>query len=562
MSEVFLKIVNMSISAGWIVLAVLLLRLLLKKAPKWVAVLLWGVVAVRLVCPFTIESALSLMPSAETISPEILADQSTGINTGIPFINNSVNSAVNSAPSYSVTANANPFEIVIPILASVWLVGMVVMLIYSVISCLRLKTKIKTAVLVHDNIFQSENVVTPFIFGIIKPKIYIPFGISEQNMSSVTAHEQAHIRRKDYCWKPLGFILLSVYWFNPLMWLCYILLCKDIELACDEKVIKNLSSEQRADYSQSLLSLSANRRLITACPLAFGETGVKERVKTILNYKKPGFWIIVTAIIASVVTALCFLTSPRTALNDELSLFIDGEIMNHCYTDKNINDNFITAAHKVFGTKNNGKKTTIYMLAMFQEYSLKNGTIAVESGSVFPAVITAKQTGGHGHYDLVEYWEPGDGSKYTSDIKEKFPWHLQSKVFNIQKYSDELNASCRRKAEEHFGVNAHTVSTVKTYSATPTEEISKKHSNEEFVITTTYYSKSDGTWTTGDNEYKYRLEITGKMSNATKNTTFIVLSNSKDITFDQCWRAFGFSSQSEDYFKSDYAVIVGSRPFS
>ena len=202
------------------------------------------------------------------------------------------------------------------------------------------------------------------------------------------------------------------------------------------------------------------------------------------------------------------------------------------------------------------------MLAMYQEYILKNNAIEVETASVSPIAVTVKQTSKHGHYKLVEYWEPGDGSEYTADIKEKFPLRLQNKAFNSPKYSDELEISCFQKAAEHFGINNAEPSIIKTYNATPTEEISQKNENEEFVITKTYSRKSDGTWTTGDNEYKYRLEITGRMSNAAKNVTFLVLSNSKDITFDQCWRAFGFSSQSEDYFKSDYAVIVGNRLFA
>lgn len=310
MSEIFLKIINMSISASYIVLAVLLLRLLLKKAPKWITVVLWGIVAVRLVCPFSIESVLSLIPSSEVVSPNIMTDKTPTINTGIPIINSALNPVISESFTPNPGDSANPLQIWIPVLTAIWIVGMVALLIYTVISYARVRRKIGTAVLYKDNIYQSENVVSPFVLGIIKPKIYLPFNINEKDMEHVVAHEMAHIRRKDHLWKPLGFLLLTLHWFNPLMWLGYVLLCRDIELACDEKVIKELDHDARADYSQALLTCSVNRRMIAACPLAFGEVGVKDRVKSVLNYKKPAFWIIMAAVVACVVVAVCFLTNP------------------------------------------------------------------------------------------------------------------------------------------------------------------------------------------------------------------------------------------------------------
>ena len=310
MTEFFLTIVNMSISASWIVLAVLLLRLVLKKAPKWITVALWGIVAVRLICPFSIESALSLIPSAETISPEIMMDATPEIQTGITFINSAVNPVITQSFSPAPLSSANPLQIWIPVASIFWVAGMIVMLFYTAISYWRVKRKIGTAVLLQDNIFQSENVVSPFVLGIIKPKIYLPFQISGQDMAHVIAHENAHIRRKDHWWKPFGFLLLSIHWFNPLMWLGYVLLCRDIELACDEKVIKEMDTEQKADYSQALLTCSVNRRMIAACPLAFGEVSVKNRIKSVLNYKKPAFWIIIFAVILCATVAIGFLTNP------------------------------------------------------------------------------------------------------------------------------------------------------------------------------------------------------------------------------------------------------------
>ena len=312
MTELFIKIINMSISASWLILAVLIFRLVLKKAPKWVHVLLWGIVAVRLLFPFSFESALSLIPSAETISPDIMMDAAPMIHTGIPAINSTVNPIISQSFAPSPGASANPLQIWIPVLAAAWMVGVAGFLVYTAATYWCLHRKVGTAVLFRNIIFQSENVSSPFVLGIIRPKVYLPFKMNGQDMEHVIAHELAHIRRRDHWWKPLGFLLLTIHWFNPLMWLAYVLLCRDIELACDEKVIKKLGNAQRADYTQALLACSVNKRMIAACPLAFGEVSVKERVKSVMNYKKPAIWIIIVAIIVSITIAVCFLTNPKT----------------------------------------------------------------------------------------------------------------------------------------------------------------------------------------------------------------------------------------------------------
>lgn len=311
MSDLFLKIVNMSISASWLVVAVLILRLVLKKAPKWVNVLLWGIVAVRLICPFSFESALSLIPSAETFPEKIISGPSFDVQTGITPIDSRINDYLGDRYFEGVTVPANNGNTIMTILTIVWTIGILLLATYTIISYQRLNRKVDTAVHYKDNIFQSENVSSPFVLGLIKPRIYLPFKLDGQDMEHVVAHEQAHIRRKDHWWKPLGLLLLTIHWFNPLMWLAYVLLCRDIELACDEKVIKGLSNEQRADYTQALVACSVNRRMIAACPLAFGEVGVKERVKSVMNYKKPAFWVIIIAVIVCVGVAVCFLTNPK-----------------------------------------------------------------------------------------------------------------------------------------------------------------------------------------------------------------------------------------------------------
>lgn len=311
MNELFLKIINMSISASWLVLAVLILRFVLKKAPKWINVLLWGIVAIRLICPFSFESALSLIPSAETFPKKIISGPSFDVQSGITPVDNRINDYLGDRYFEGVTVPANNGNTIMTILTIVWTIGILLLVAYTVISYWRLHREIDTAVRYKDNIFQSENVSSPFVLGLIKPRIYLPFKLDGQDMEHVVAHEQAHIRRKDHWWKPLGFLLLTIHWFNPLMWLAYVLLCRDIELACDEKVIKGLSNEQRADYTQALVACSVNRRMIAACPLTFGEVGVKERVKSVMNYKKPAFWVIIIAVIVCVGVAVCFLTNPK-----------------------------------------------------------------------------------------------------------------------------------------------------------------------------------------------------------------------------------------------------------
>ena len=311
MNELFLKIINMSISASWLVLAVLILRFVLKKAPKWINVLLLGIGAIRLICPFSFESPLSLIPSAETIPLNIGMDSTPTINSGISAINNAVNPIISQSNTPMAGASINPLQITIGIYEYIWIFGMIALALYTAISYWRLHRKVDTAVRYKDNIFQSENVSSPFVFGIIKPRIYLPFKMNGQDLEHVVAHEHAHIRRKDHWWKPFGFLLLTIHWFNPLMWMAYVLLCRDIELACDEKVIKELGNEQRGDYTQALVACSVNRRMIAACPLTFGEVGVKERVKSVMNYKKPALWVIIIAVIVCVGVAVCFLTNPK-----------------------------------------------------------------------------------------------------------------------------------------------------------------------------------------------------------------------------------------------------------
>ena len=313
MSVIFLKLLNLSISASWLVLVVLALRLVLKRAPKWVNVLLWGMVALRLMLPFSIESALSLIPSAETLSPEVVRfDPAPTITSGVELIDNAVNPSLSESFAAAPLASVNPLYVWTYLAGWVWLIGLAAMLLYALVSYLRLRRRVSASIPLRENIYVCDEVASPFILGILRPRIYLPSALDEAQRGSVLSHERAHLARRDHWWKPLGFALLAVYWFNPLLWLAYTLLCRDIELACDERVLCGMDAGQVKDYSSALLACSVPRRMLAACPLAFGEVGVGARVKNALRYKKPAFWVVAASVAVCVVVAVCFLTNPRT----------------------------------------------------------------------------------------------------------------------------------------------------------------------------------------------------------------------------------------------------------
>ena len=312
MDDVFLKLVNLSISASWLILAVLVLRFVLKKAPKWVMPLLWGVVALRLVCLFSIESALSLIPSAETIPSEIVTETREPVLYEQATLDIVTNPTLPSAAEVPVGVSRQQAQVDFNIYSVLWLAGMAALLVHALVSAGKLKRKLATAILLRDNIYESEFVDSPFVFGVVKPNIYLPMHMDEGTAAYVIAHEHAHLARRDHWWKVLGYLVLALHWFNPLVWVAYILFCRDIELACDEKVVKGLDGAARADYSQALLSCAAPGRAVAACPLAFGEGNIKTRVKSALHYKKPAFWVAAAAVLAVVIVAVCFLTNPKS----------------------------------------------------------------------------------------------------------------------------------------------------------------------------------------------------------------------------------------------------------
>lgn len=449
MDELFLKIFNMSVTATWLVLAVIAARFLLKRAPKWINVAMWALVGVRLVCPISFESVLSLVPSAETVPADIVYAQTPAINSGVYVINSVVNPVMSESFTPTPGASVNPIQIFLFLAEVVWIVGMVGMLIYTLVSYLLLLRKVREATPAEGNVWLCDRISSPFILGVIRPRIYLPSDISEADVEYVLAHERAHLTRRDHWWKPLGFLLLSVHWFNPILWIGYVLLCRDIEIACDEKVLANMGTGIKKPYSDALINASVSRKVIAACPLAFGEVGVKTRIKSVLNYKKPAFWIIVVALILCVVLAVGFLTDPVTDQMDErLAAFIDVQIYDH-HKSAHSDDNYCCMDYTVIGEDKRGDEVTVYMWVLYEEYSLgSDGELVTENGAHEITAITAKKVADY--YELLEYWTPRDGNLYAKDIMDKIPPRLWGEATDSQRYIGKQAAQTEKMAREYF----------------------------------------------------------------------------------------------------------------
>ena len=319
MDKLFITIVNNGLVASWIILAVIVLRKLLNRIPKWVNCLLWGLVAIRLAIPFSIESIFSLIPSAKPVPADIEYAKIPQIDSGMQAVNMVINPVLENHFAVKEIASVNPIQVIIFITSYIWLIGVIGLLIYAFVSFIMLKRQVKNAQAIDKGIFRSGTIDSPFILGFVKPSIYIPDYLDDEAYICVTEHEKAHIKRGDFIWKPFGFLILSVYWFNPLCWFAYIMLCKDIEYACDEKVTKDKDKNWKATYCQVLLDCSSKRKMIAACPVAFGEVSVKDRIKFVIHYKKPTFWMIVLAFVACIVVGICFLTNPKTTeISDDI----------------------------------------------------------------------------------------------------------------------------------------------------------------------------------------------------------------------------------------------------
>ena len=418
MDDVFLKLVNLSISASWLILAVLVLRVVLKKAPKWVMPLLWGVVALRLVCLFSIESALSLIPSAETIPSEIVTETREPVLYEQATLDIVTNPTLPSAAEVPVGVSRQQAQVDFNIYSVLWLAGMAALLVHALVSAGKLKKKLATAILLRDNIYESEFVDSPFVFGVVKPNIYLPMHMDEGTAAYVIAHERAHLARRDHWWKVLGYLVLALHWFNPLVWVAYILFCRDIELACDEKVVKGLDGAARADYSQALLSCAAPKRAVAACPLAFGEGNIKTRVKSALHYKKPAFWVAAAAVLAVVIMAVCFLTNPRSERGSlvwaqklnaadvasiELYVPAEGEARQYKKLDTEEMAQAVELINSSRGTYIEKPETVYASLPVWFLLTMDDGTVHAV-GSVV------------GHYLII------DGDTFDADVENQAEW--------------------------------------------------------------------------------------------------------------------------------------------
>lgn len=311
MSELFLTVLNMSLMASYVILFVILVRLFLKKAPKFISYALWSVVAFRLIIPFSFESMFSLMPRNTNTVPiphDIIYQQSPKINSGLDVVDSLVNE---SLPAPAIGASVNPLQIYIEIGAYFWILGIMILLIYSLVSGILLKRQLRSAELIEQNIFEAKNLKTPFVLGLLRPKIYLPVGFNDKERSYILLHEQTHINRKDHIIKVLAFLVLSVHWFNPFVWIAFMLMSMDMELSCDERVLKEMNEDIKKPYANSLLSLATGRHILNGSPLAFGEGNVKGRIKNVLNYRKPPFWIIVFALAIAAVVSIGLLTNPK-----------------------------------------------------------------------------------------------------------------------------------------------------------------------------------------------------------------------------------------------------------
>ncbi len=323
-SDVFIKLFNMSLSASVLITVIILLRFLLKRAPKWILPVLWALAGVRLVCPISIKSSHSLMPVSEPVIKSI-SDNTVFLDSGFEVIDKPVNGIIDHSIDSSVTTQTAAGIDAILVLSIIWIIGAFIMLAFAAISYIRLRMRVAVSVPLEDNIRVCDNIESPFVLGILRPVIYLPSGVSESDIRHVLSHERAHLKRLDNLWKPLGYLLLIVYWFNPFIWIAFILFCKDIELACDEKVISDFKLHDKKAYATALLNLGMNRRMVLACPLAFGEVGVKERVKSVMNYKKPAFWIVIIAVVICAFVAVTFLSDPIIEKAENNSLPVEKE---------------------------------------------------------------------------------------------------------------------------------------------------------------------------------------------------------------------------------------------
>jgi len=322
METVFLYILNKSITAGWMILAVLLIRIVLKRLPKWVNCILWIMVGIRLICPIGFQSDWSLIPSAHTVSDVMMYTDEPTINSGIEVIDQLINPVLPSVEGSDSSMGDKSMALIIEYVSYIWIVGIASLAVHSMVRWSRLRNRVRASIRVKDQVYICDDISAPFILGVFRPRVYLPSTLSEEHMKIVLDHENAHLSRDDHWTKMLGFILVILHWFNPLVWLACQKMSEDIELACDEKVIRGIDNQSRKKYMQVLLEVSQVKTVFFNSPLAFGEVGVKKRIRSMIQYKKMNTWAMTVSILIWMVCMLCFMTNPKKEMIPKADLSI------------------------------------------------------------------------------------------------------------------------------------------------------------------------------------------------------------------------------------------------
>lgn len=446
MSRLFIEIINNAITASWLIIVIILLRLIFMKMPKWIHCLLWGLVALRLIMPFSIESSFSLVPdkSPITINTKVVAGQEA--NDELIPIDKGIDIDYADYFASEPVAGDNSSIKLLPLCTVIWLIGISVMILYMLISCGVLRSRVSAASKYADGIFECDGINSPFILGMIRPRIYLPSGMKRKTIECVLAHERTHIKRGDHFWKPIGFLILSVYWFDPLCWVSYILLCRDIEYACDEKATRDKDKEWRAEYCQALLDCSAGRKMIAACPVAFGEVGVKDRIKSVINYKKPAFWVILVSVVVCVIVAVCFVTDRNGTGEEDVKPQSVGTSKEVLQELTETNDNTET------DTGNNSKLPVVIEEKAFvndwaagfcdedeslEKYSVQlvtpySATIYYYAKTTKPHIVVMKQR--------IEYTESGDSDRFTmTDVNNTYHEYISNVIDFMDAYPNGID---------------------------------------------------------------------------------------------------------------------------
>lgn len=460
LGELFIILLDLSYGATWIAFAVFLLRAVLKKAPVAQRLFLWLFVALRLMLPFYMPfNFISIVPNLTLVPLNITETEVPAVDTGIKAVNSIVNPIIEKNFTPVAGDSVKPMQVVIAVAIVVWLAGAFAMLFYALVSWLVLRSKVKEATPLKENIFICDRIATPFVAGLFKPKIYLPSNLSNSDTECVTAHEKSHVRRGDHLWKLFAYLLLCVYWFNPVMWVVYKSFCKDVELACDAKAIKNTTPLYRKFYAQKLVAFSTKKQNVFACPLAFCETAVESRVKSVLNYKKPKlFFALIGTILCFSMSLVSFSANSAftkyqnysATIGDELAVFVEKTLIERSHYREYEGEKWF-ADFKVLDVKESNDSTTLYLLATTQSYELNNGVVMTGGSGVIYGetviTVTKDETG----YKLVELWTSDDGEALWPSIKEKFPSYLWNYInYNSGTHARELQESCELQAQQWF----------------------------------------------------------------------------------------------------------------